>query len=84
MQCKCTVLSPCSHIKGTGFIGFVRVRGDYFTALITNNHVVSSLEDAMSSRITFEQVPTIKLCNLIDKGTDNFFTSPQNEVWLLE
>ena len=65
---------------GTGFIGFVGLRGDYFTALVTNHHVIPSLEDAMSSRITFEKVPAIKLCNIIVKGADNFITSPLEMV----
>lgn len=58
-------------------------RDDYFTALITNHHVIPSLEDAMSSRIAFEKVPAIKLCNVIVRGPDNFITSPLEMVKLI-
>ena len=73
-------------MTGTGFIGYLGVGGGYFTVLVTNHHVIQTVDDAMSSRLKFESAfgkgkhCTVKLCDAIAEGPDNFWTSSVNEV----
>ena len=75
-----------SWMTGTGFIGYLGVGGEYFTVLVTNNHVIQTLDDAKSSRLKFEsafgkgQHCTVKLCDAIADEPNNFWTSSVNEV----
>ena len=71
---------------GTGFIGYLGVGREYFNVLVTNNHVIQTLDDAMSCRLKFEnafdrgQHCTVKLCDAISEEPNNFWTSPIYEV----
>ena len=66
---------------GSGFIGYIGINGEFFTVLVTNHHVIPSLEDAKCSRITFENSDPIKLCDIvIDTGPNSFMSSPQGQV----
>ena len=77
---------PHSRMTGTGFIGYLGVGGEYFTVLVTNNHVIQTLDDAKSSLLKFEsafgkgQHCTVKLCDAIADDPYNFWTSSVNEV----
>jgi len=42
------------RMVGTGFIGYMKLKDKYATVFITNNHVITTVEDAMGSRLTFE------------------------------
>ena len=71
---------------GTGFIGYLGMREKFFNVLVTNNHVIQSVGDAMGCRLKFENAfgrglhCTVKLCDAIAQGPDNFWTSSENEV----
>ena len=73
-------------MTGTGFIGYLGVGKEYFNVLMTNNHVIKTLEDAMCSRLKFEnafgqgQHCTVKLYDVIAVGVNNFWTNSENEV----
>ena len=77
---------PYSRMAGTGFIGYLGVGGGYFTVLVTNHHVIQTLDGAMSGRLKFEnafgkgQHCTVKLCDAIADDPNNFWTSSVNEV----
>ena len=44
-------------MTGTGFIGYARCgEGKYCTLLLTSNHVTKTFDDAMGSRMIFENV----------------------------
>ena len=71
---------------GTGFIGYLGVGREYFTVLVTNHHVIQTMDDAMSCLLKFEnafargQHCTVKLCDAISEEPSNFWTSSVNEV----
>lgn len=79
-------VSPYSQITGTGFIGYLGMDGEYFIVLVTNNHVIQTVEDAMYSRLRFENAfdkgrhCTVKLCDVIAKGPNNFWTDSKHKV----
>ena len=66
---------------GTGFIGYLGMGGKFFNVLVTNNHVIQSVEDAIGCRLKFENAfdrgrhCTVKLCDAIAQDPDNFWTS---------
>ena len=68
-----------------GFIGYLGMGGN-FKVLVTNHHVIQSVGDAMGCQLKFENAfdrgrhCTIKLCDAIAQGPDNFWTSLENEV----
>ena len=54
-------------------------------ALITNNHVIPTPQEASASRITFENVfpgrkCTLKGCDIFVKGKEAFRSSPDSKV----
>ncbi|XP_065911833.1 uncharacterized protein [Dysidea avara] len=80
----CRIRSP--RTTGTGFIANVQTRGDeYGMALITNNHVIPTPQEASASRITFENVfpgrkCTLKGCDIFVKGKEAFRSSPDSKL----
>ena len=71
-------------MTGTGFIGYAKCGEDkYCTVLVTNNHVIETFEDAMGSRIIFENVLPDR--NITLRGPEicvrnSFWHSSVNEV----
>ena len=70
---------------GTGFIGYMKLREKYATVLVTNNHVIPTEENAMGSRLTFDNVVpgsrcVLRGCNLFKRS--GFWSSPEQEVIL--
>ena len=71
---------------GTGFIGYLGMGAKFFNVLVTNNHVIKSVGDAMGCQLKFENAfdrgrhCTVKLCDAIAEAPDNFWTSSENEV----
>ena len=70
-------------MTGTGFLGYAKCgEGKYCTVLVTNNHVITNFDDAMGSRIIFENVFDH---NVTLRGPDifvmnSFWFSPMTEV----
>ena len=71
-------------MTGTGFLGYAKCGdGRYCTVLVTNNHVITSFEDAMGSLLVFENVHVDHKINL--KGSDifvkdSYWCSPMSQV----
>ena len=71
-------------MTGTGFIGYAKCgEGKYCTVLVTNNHVIKTFDDAMGSRMTFENVFPDR--NITIRGSEickenSFWCSPMSEV----
>jgi len=71
-------------MTGTGFVGYAKCsEGKYCTVLVTNNHVIETFDDAMGSRIIFENV--FSDYNVTLKGSEicvknSFWSSPMKEV----
>lgn len=71
-------------MTGTGFIGYAKCGEDkYCTVLVTNNHVIKTFDDAMGSRIIFENVFPDR--NITLRGHEicvknSFWCSPLHEV----
>ena len=71
-------------MTGTGFIGYAKCSEEkYCTVLVTNNHVIETFDDAMGSRIIFENV--FPDCNITLRGSEicvrnSFWSSPLSEV----
>jgi len=68
---------------GTGFIGYMKLRDKYATVFITNNHVITTEEDAMGSRLTFDDaIPgsrfVLQGCKVFKRS--GFWCSPEQEV----
>ena len=71
------------RMVGTGFIGYMKLRDNYAAVFITNNHVITTEEDAMGSRITFENPPpgskhVLQGFRLFKRS--GLWFSPENEV----
>ena len=72
-------------MTGYGFVGYVKCsEGRYSTVLVTNNHVIKTFDDAMGSRIIFENVFPDR--NITLRGSEicvrnSFWCSPLNEVY---
>ena len=71
-------------MTGTGFVGYAKCgEGRYCTVLVTNNHVIETFDDAMDSRIIFENAFSDR--NITLRGYEifvrnSFWRSPLNEV----
>jgi len=70
-------------MTGTGFLGYAKCGQNYCTVLVTNNHVIENFDDAMGSRLIFENVLPDQ--HVILKGADifvenSFWCSPLKEV----
>ena len=69
----------------TGFIAYVRNKEGFNMALVTNNHVIKTAEDAMTSQIAFENVSpdrkvTLKGFQIFLKEKVAFRCSHETEV----
>ena len=69
----------------TGFIAIVKSKEGLNMALVTNNHVLRTADDAMASRIAFENVfpdrkVTFKGFHIFFKEKDAFRCSRETEV----
>ena len=71
-------------MTGTGFIGYVKCdEGRNCTVLVTNNHVITSFDDAVDSLLVFENVCADRKITL--RGSDIFVAdffrcSPMSQV----
>ena len=68
---------------GTGFIAYMMLRDRYSMVLVSNNHVITTEEDAMGSRLTFENaLPDCRCvlqgCKIFVPGS--FWCSPMSDV----
>jgi len=70
----------------TGFIAYVKRDEEFNMALVTNNHVIMTADDAMASRIAFENVfpdgrkVTLKGFQIFLKQKGAFRCSPDAQV----
>ena len=77
-------ISPRTMVA-TGFIAYVNSKEELNMALVTNNHVIRTADEAMVSRITFENVfpdrkVTLKGFHIFSKEKDAFRCSRETEV----
>ncbi|XP_065900703.1 uncharacterized protein [Dysidea avara] len=79
----CRIRSPL--MVATGFIAYVKGKEGFNLALVTNNHVIRTADEAMASRITFENVfpdhkVTLKGFQIFLKEKNAFRCSRETEL----